>query len=480
MTDDTELDKPDSIAVSITSLPLKEEDPWPKPQDTLRRSIEIEALTPIILNARAPIVFGLDAPWGAGKTTFVKLWEMYLKREGYKSLYINAWENDFAEDPLVPILSSLDSWLSQEEPPTVIASSWDKAKAIAPAFTKTAAKVVVKAATLGSVDIEEDITPVVQVFADGAGELAGNMVDQFANQRTSIDKFKQLMGDALDVLPTNQNNLIVFIDELDRCRPLFAIELLERVKHIFDLDRIAFVLSTNRKQLGFALQGVYGGNFDGYAYLRRFIDIEYKLRKPSIKAYINSLFNFGPVKESLDATGRTSANLSTVVEVVGLAAEKWDFSLRELNQMATRLSLAIRSSPKEGNFGPIVLSTLIVLQEKDPALYQDLRRSLRKLDDALLSVFGYNSSSTSYPEHFPAIAGWLIAATFDGYRGGAHKVCVEPWAERAKNLDQSLSPALARQLSETVGIAQQGFTVGGSSSIHDAMDKIDLVTTLKL
>ena len=44
---------------------------------------------------------------GTGKTTFVKMWQQYLNNASYKTLYFNAWENDFDSSPLVAIMSEL-------------------------------------------------------------------------------------------------------------------------------------------------------------------------------------------------------------------------------------------------------------------------------------------------------------------------------------------------------------------------------------
>jgi predicted KAP-like P-loop ATPase len=38
--------------------------------------------------------------------------------------------------------------------------------------------------------------------------------------------------------------LIIFIDELDRCRPLYAIECLERIKHIFGIKQESHLIIT--------------------------------------------------------------------------------------------------------------------------------------------------------------------------------------------------------------------------------------------
>ena len=82
-----------------------------------------------------------------------------------------------------------------------------------------------------------------------------------------------------------QRPLVFFIDELDRCRPSFAIELLERVKHLFDVKNIVFVLSIDKKQLEAITAAVYGERIDALEYLRRFIDLDFYLPLPHTKDY---------------------------------------------------------------------------------------------------------------------------------------------------------------------------------------------------
>lgn len=77
--------------------------------------------------------------------------------------------------------------------------------------------------------------------------------------------------------------VVFFIDELDRCRPDYSVKVLERIKHLFDLPNIIFVLSVNKKQLGHAIQGFYGtSSLDADDYLRRFIDLESLVSKENL------------------------------------------------------------------------------------------------------------------------------------------------------------------------------------------------------
>ena len=87
-----------------------------------------------------------------------------------------------------------------------------------------------------------------------------------------VDPLMSLMQVFNSIIVENVQKLVIFIDELDRCRPNFAIEMLERIKHYFDDDRIIFVASINREQLIHSISKYYGTNFDSTGYLDKFFD----------------------------------------------------------------------------------------------------------------------------------------------------------------------------------------------------------------
>src|SRR5690606_31380774 len=143
--------------------------------------------------------------------------------------------------------------------------------------------------------------------------------------------------------PDDQSNLIIFVDELDRCKPTYAIELLERIKHLFDIDRIVFVLAVNRDQLAKSLQGVYGPSFDGCHYLKRFIDIDYGLRRPGNEQYINIQLRNSGLQHLLVSRGTQPGEIGAVQETLKWAADRFEYNLRDIDQLMLRLQLIVRS-----------------------------------------------------------------------------------------------------------------------------------------
>lgn len=89
-----------------------------------------------------------------------------------------------------------------------------------------------------------------------------------------------------------EHPVVFFVDELDRCNPNYAVSVLERIKHLFDIPNLVFVLAINKKQLCNAIQGYFGSmNMDSNEYLRRFIDIEYTLPAPQLEKFCNYLYD---------------------------------------------------------------------------------------------------------------------------------------------------------------------------------------------
>ena len=69
----------------------------------------------------------------------------------------------------------------------------------------------------------------------------------------------------------------MFIDELDRCRPDYAVDMLEVIKHVFDIENVKVVLVTNTKQLRAAINHRYGAEVDAQKYLDKFLKYSFAL-----------------------------------------------------------------------------------------------------------------------------------------------------------------------------------------------------------
>lgn len=414
-----------SIQLRFKSLQF-DTNAWPCPQDLLGRHAEIENLSPVLLNAQSPLVFAIDAPWGGGKTTFFRLWQCYLSYENKVSLYLNAWESDFAEDPLLPMLSVLDRWLSDQSNTPAVRNAWEKAKTYAPSIIKSTAVAAAKAATFGALDLDKEYEKLASELAGGS---VSSLVDSFNIKQKSLERFKVQLSKALDALPEGQENLILFIDELDRCKPTYAIEVLERIKHLFDVDRLVFVLAINRDQLSKSFQGVYGPAFDGSHYLRRFIDLDYRLNLVDVGAYINARIRQPDILDYFNSRHSERDDYEYGAKVLSFLAIRFKFTLRDIDQLVTRLRLILRSIPKDHFLDIPLLIPLMVLRQENPDLYHRYTANASCANEVAEFILGGPIGNVVFDHSMAVVVGYLIAAARDPYEQVSVEYLIAPWKD---------------------------------------------------
>lgn len=267
--------------------------------------------------------FALDADWGAGKTFFLDRWSNDVAACDHPTIHFDAWANDLSDDPLVGFLSTLRNelkpWLKErpiaEEVKRALSEKVENiikqaGKAAIPAGVSILKGVVQRYAgnAFGEIadlwkqadgpDSEADaVTPEQQEEAEHKAEaqtqaLVAKTVDKYletvmkthSDKQQAIALLKKNIEELVDFLVDKRviaGPMFIFIDELDRCRPDYAIKLLEGIKHLFNARGVCFVVSTNLKQFSSAIKAVYGAEFDAYRYLKRFFSFEYMLPSPS-------------------------------------------------------------------------------------------------------------------------------------------------------------------------------------------------------
>ena len=464
-----------SIPLRFSQLSIAGGD-WPCAADKLGRSQEIENLTPVLLNAEAPLVLAIDAPWGGGKTTFIKLWQHYLTTEGKVSLYLNAWESDFADDPLLPMLAVLDDWFAKLDPKSTAGQLWKKTKELGPSLLKTSITAGVKLATLRALDAEAAIEKAV---SEAAGGVAGDIVDSFKTKQSALAQFKVLLAKLLDELPEEQQNLIIFVDELDRCKPTYAIEVLERIKHLFDIDRLVFVLAVNRDQLSKSIQGVYGPSFDGLNYLKRFIDLDYHLQIPDQNAYIRMRLQQPDLRSYFAKRKDGRDEIHTVESVLFWLCARFDYTLRDIDQLITRWRLIVRSIPCNHYLDTVVLLSMLMLRQEKNALYQRFVQDVMSTNEVIEFLLGGDVRTTPFPESFGFIAGRLINSGYDEYQTTHFKQLITYWEQLSGDF-----PDDDRKQGELAGLVQiakhRDFRRHYSGLRRAAFDRIELVSQIDI
>lgn len=262
----------------------------------------------------ASYVLNIDADWGGGKSFFLDGFAYDLDKKGHLVARINAWRDDHAVDPYVAIMAAIDRvFAPYVEKAGKVATAWASAKAsggpIAVRVAAAVGKGLVKKYTGASLEelqeaigtnvlVPESATELMETAASETGAQLEKlfdasveaMIEGFNRTDHAITDFREKLESAVAALSTNKKApLFVLIDELDRCRPTYAVQLLERVKHLFDVEGVVFVFATNASQLQHSIAGAYGPNFDGMRYLKRFFDRTYVFEEPKIDDYVASL-----------------------------------------------------------------------------------------------------------------------------------------------------------------------------------------------
>jgi hypothetical protein len=235
-------------------------------------------------------VLNLDSPWGAGKTYFLKNWRFQLLHENLRPVvYFNAWENDFLDDPLLSLVSVIRDQLSMQRGTQTLVEEKVKeftkragelAIAIAPSIMKAAAKKYLGEDFLNVLDGE--------ATAETAEKFVEKILEKNQEALSAVKQFQDSLTELFKVVSSNSDGkpVYIFIDELDRCRPTYAIELLERVKHFFAIEGCRFVIATDTQQLAHSICAVYGSGFASKRYLKRFFDSTFKLDNTQLDNWI--------------------------------------------------------------------------------------------------------------------------------------------------------------------------------------------------
>lgn len=211
-------------------------------------------------------VLSLNSEFGSGKTTFFEMWrnELVSKNDFSRVIYLNAWESDFQGDALLAIVSRFVDVLKD-----------DTTKGTKRRIKETAGKLSKFALCIGN-DVVQRFTGIDPIkagqYAEGTGTKTESTVGEacFEIYREKQAVFDELRTQLRDLTGQQDKPILIIIDELDRCRPTYAIEFMETIKHFFDIDRLIFVLGVDKSQLASSARALFGHELDFDEYYRKF------------------------------------------------------------------------------------------------------------------------------------------------------------------------------------------------------------------
>lgn len=283
-----------------------------------------EQLTNYVDRLQCGAVLALDARWGEGKTWFVRHWKKHLEDQSHQVVYLDAFANDYLDDPFLTIAAEISHALNDanEIDDADIKDFNSKTASVlislAAVMPLIAAKAGLHWVGLGGADeaLQEVYKEGKEVYDTASEEIANKVKEHIEKkienhhvEKQTIQDFKQELAELAAKL---EKPLVFIIDELDRCRPDFAIRLIERIKHFFDIEKIVFVFVMNKSQLINGIQHIYGYDQESSKiYLEKFIDFEIPLSN-KVNILSKNKFNLEVILNLLKGVGEESTDIALV------------------------------------------------------------------------------------------------------------------------------------------------------------------------
>jgi hypothetical protein len=361
--------------------------------DVLQRARTGEALSNLVDTVTDPLVITIDGRWGVGKSYFLKRWvgAHKLQNDGISNtVYFDAFSQDYMGDPLTSLISAIEDRIPDAGKP-----QFQRVKNAAFSLVRPLTRIGLSVATFGATEALGDLGDAV---AGAVGSEASSRVDRFwqreANRHTAMVEFGNALTDLIKCSSSNETAalvpLTVVVDELDRCRPDYALEVLEVIKHFFAIPGVHFVLGTNLRALEQSVVARYGAGLDAEAYLRKFIDLRLTLPsnlgdryndRPASIIYLEYQIKQMQVPDHL-AT-KLKRHLDRLIKSNNI-------SIRDVGKILSGLMLANATVREKKNWKSGWLEVLIeltVCRVVRPDLYEQFR-DCKISSDQLLTYYG--------------------------------------------------------------------------------------------
>ena len=316
----------------------------------------------------------IDGGWGTGKTEFCQklIRLMQQQHPDYQPVYIDAFRSDHSGEPLLALLAEIIKTCTPEdtgEQPSEQRKEMTKKVAKAAGFVmKTVAKAAVGHVLKQNMeDLAEGMSQIINdkqeaknaaaTVAGAATTLASHSIDAtidatveaLLKEQIEAEKNLETLKDCLTELAA-EKPIILFIDELDRCRPDYAVDMLEVIKHVFDVENVKVVLVTNTKQLRAAINHRYGVEVDAQKYLDKFLKYSFALpdkvvarfeeeRALAAVEYFKQLIRKSRICNELQGLIYESPEDISFINFIGDMIVRHDISLRETERFVRFLEI---------------------------------------------------------------------------------------------------------------------------------------------
>ena len=310
----------------------------------------------------------IDGGWGTGKTEFCQklIRLMQQQHPDYQPVYIDAFRSDHSGEPLLALLAEIIKTCTppKDSDEKLIEEHKDRIRKITKAagfLMKTVAKAAVgHVLKQNTDDLAEELQQIMnddqeadslaETVTDAAATISNHTIDAtveaLLKEQIEAEKNLETLKACLKELAADKP-IILFIDELDRCRPDYAVDMLEVIKHVFDVENVKVVLVTNTKQLRAAINHRYGVEVDAQKYLDKFLKYSFVLSDKVVAPFgmIQALVSVEYFKQ-LIRKSRMADELRSLIEerngtinFISDMIERNNISLRETERLVRFLEI---------------------------------------------------------------------------------------------------------------------------------------------
>lgn len=395
--------------------------------DKLRRREDADFLIKFLLGRVAErtesgkpsnYVLNIDAGWGQGKSFFIDRFRRELEARDICVAHVNAWVDDHAADPLLPVMAAIEAAITPLiETDKAIEKGFKAFKRAGATIVVTAGKGALKQlskrvfgeaadALADSFADARDAIATSKSEAEGAIEKlvdkkADEIIADFKSSQRSMQEFKQELGNIIAKITDENENFVLFvvIDELDRCRPDYAVSMLERIKHLFDIDKVIFIIATDTEQLSHSISALYGQSFKGQLYLGRFFDRTYSFPPVSRRAFIER----GLSERELPEAKLSIPGDRPLADFLPDALSCFELSLRDIDKCIDLLSVIATIWDRRSKIELCVLVPLIGAYQSHKTLSLTERPVIKRLFDREACIVAIPNTRERFSAHSPTL-----------------------------------------------------------------------------
>ncbi|ENO1824571.1 hypothetical protein BBM40_16190 [Vibrio parahaemolyticus] len=362
----------------------------------------------------------INGEWGEGKTEFCHKMLNHLGVNNYHLVYVDAFASDSVDNPILTLTAEIAKLAPEGNKRTELIKKFKPA-------LRTGAKAIGKG--LISIATKQDFDSLNDNFEKelqkGADQLTDLAVETALKDQIEAEKNIAALKGALKLLTEGEDGkpIIICIDEFDRCRPPYAISMLETVKHVFDTEKVKFIFSANKEILEQSIKHHYGVD-DASRYLDKFIDFSIELprsessaygrnfefKRVSIRHLISELQRYN-LPEAARLFTMNTRNPSFMLEILERVPT---FTLRDAEKLARNIAIFSEIQPFDWNdeYYPCIAMLGIVAYTFYKAEFENLEKAEYSQDIVLKNFIDYpNKASWEADDSYKAIIFTILMAS---------------------------------------------------------------------